>query len=220
MRGTAPFLLIFFMLIPLSCGLSTVLYLGPPVDIDTVDAAFVFSFSNNSENGFDDFYGYEVYYKFYLENDPQIESNISDIDSTASAGTFKLQHLNYRRIVSSTTPTQKPLIPVESANKSLSFDITINFKGPFVPNSEPTAEWNANTVTLKRSVLEGGIPGTYKTFLVGGINSADEDIPDSYSGTEALVLVLYGISYGIDGTNFNEIYSIPKHLGSITITYS
>jgi hypothetical protein len=196
-----------------------VFYLGPPVDIKTVDAAFLFSFNNNSENGFDDFYGYEVYYKFYLENDTQIDSDIADIDASASAGTYQLQNRNFRRIVSSSTPNQKPLIPVESVNKGLSFDINIDFKGPFAPTSEPTAEWNSKTVVLKRSVIEGGIPGSYKTFLETGIDAADEDIPDSYTGTESLILVLYGISYGIDGSNFNEIYSIPKHLGSITITF-
>jgi len=168
-----------------------------------------------------EFWGFELYYRFY-------EEGTSDIEF---ANTFEeLATKGYRRVNSATDKVgflpAKPLIPVSLNDRDDIFTVTVDFTAITAPDPTITATETDNAVPVplddpiniedfRRGVADEA-PDEYEQF--SDFVDTDDDISAlDWSSFEIKgKLVLYVLSYGKNVLTNTDLYSEPVWLGEIT----
>ncbi|MFP4534520.1 MAG: hypothetical protein ACLFNP_02275 [Spirochaetaceae bacterium] len=222
-----------------SCGVPTISYIAEPIyQRGTGD---ILEFKHNPENDSQDFKGYDLYYKIYNANDTDsIDSDRSYIEGADTPGTSRLVVRNFLRMVRTdsgepggTGQREPPVLPVSLGARDSSFTVLVDFsaaEGTVVARNPGESE---TEVFLYRQnvLLTDQTPATeFDRFLdpdafeyIPGApeeeNDADlaEMLTDEYDETNTYEAAVAVIAYGIDATNFQQIYSIPIHLGTVRL---
>ncbi|MFW6251197.1 MAG: hypothetical protein ACOC47_08800 [Alkalispirochaetaceae bacterium] len=241
-RGIARYitpLTLLFLTVGSSCGVPTISYIAEPIyqrgTGDTLE------FEHNPENDSEDFKGYDLYYKIYNANDTDsIDSDRSYIEAADTPGTSRLVVRNFLRMVRTDSgepggrgQREPPVLPVSLGARDSSFTVLVDFsaaEGTVVTRNPGESETD---VSLYRQnvLLTDQTPATeFDRFLdpdafqyIPGApeteNDADlaEMLREEYDETNTYEAAVAVIAYGIDATNFQQIYSIPIHLGTVRL---
>jgi hypothetical protein len=243
-------ILLAVLLLLSSCGLEEIPVLQPPTQVypQADPLTPVFTIRSTTVNGSisePEFRGYELYYKFYP--DQNVETNLS------SATEYDLRTKYYFKPICSQTDAvngippydpnsnfhiNKPLIFVQPFDRGTSFDITIDFN-IYAQYVQPVVKYNGVAVPLfiRRNVgvsdanIEDPI-GTYtnqpKFFWQPDASyqtyaSSNYDVQSIYgtvmnpaTGTEEAYLAMYALSYGQKDLT-TDLYSQPVYLGFVEI---
>lgn len=169
------------------------------------------------------FVGYEIYYRLYVsESVARTEiAAISAFNQTEPSNVVNrlTSTLGYQRISgSSISSGSKPVIAIESTEKSSSINFELTFSKIF-QSETPQITIAANPMTngsIRRNVLDPANPDTGKEFFAIGKTETAIDINRSgIPSTEEYYLQLYVLAYGISTTNFLEVYSQAVSLGQL-----
>ncbi len=228
-----------WLVFPLTtCGLDVMVYLEPPredtvspsVPIDGRNDPAASTFRHNRRNNIQEFLGYEVYYRFYVDGDgvfPDHKASIANANSLRPD--TQLEGLGYRRLAreGSSTP---PLIRIpEGIWGEFSPNDPLNIATVFFPSSPPAgapdddayvawpttpAETNFEIYVLRRTVSTAGDQRRF--FPIDDTNydkTVHYDIPATVQeriGTNdinEINLALFVFAYGIDYSSFRPIFS-------------
>ncbi len=231
-------LIVLSSAITTSCGLEFYPYLDPPRDGNSSLGGYSFTFNHDTDNDVDEFFGYEIYYKFYPETpegDARYDADTAVIGGSQVLGTSSLTARGYRRIHrSGTLFNAMPLIEVADALKNQGFQVELNFN--FTPlQNQALALLPADPLypipIFREVVNESGIM-VAESFRPADIDAVDSDVlamlADSGMSAAQIVdyfdinpdllqLSLYALSFGREGIS-RTIYSEPEHLQVITLT--
>ncbi|MFW6338055.1 MAG: hypothetical protein ACOC25_03945 [Alkalispirochaetaceae bacterium] len=242
-RGIARYitpLTLLFLTVGSSCGVPTISYIAEPIyqrgTGDTLE------FEHNPENDSQDFKGYDLYYKIYNANDTDsIDSDRSYIEGADTPGTSRLVVRNFLRMVRTdsgepggTGQREPPVLPVSLGARDSSFTVLVDFsaaEGTVVTRNPGESE---TEVFLYRQnvLLTDQTPATeFDRFLdpdafqyIPGAPETENDADlaemlggEEYDETNTYEAAVAVIAYGIDATNFQQIYSIPIHLGTVRL---
>ena len=196
------------------CGLPQFILLEPPISISIDELVASVTFLSNPENDPDSFLGYELYYKFYAPAtlDAQFAADLSAI-SGAVAGSMPgvVTQRGFRRVIGAGQGGGPPLIPIAPTDRGTSFPVRILIDNSVAELSDGIATWDPPsgpplTVTLQRNLIAPK-PFRPDAYVTSGPDR-DADIPaGDYVGELALALVI--VSYGVDFTTFQPLYSQP-----------
>ena len=234
-RGRTPFSILFSCLlvtlfVAAGCGIETSPYLLPPEDITEPSTAGqkIFTFSHNTKNSIDYVEGYEIYYKFYhIDQKSQIEIEAEEMEDTEG----DLDDLTgYRRLYGTDVdPAVRPLIDLETAEKSLEFEITIDFNSvsdSLTPYAVISYVFEDTSVTKESqtaaryviNIEENENEESFYGFYEYDLNSNFADFSSSLvDDTDEVYLSLYVATFGRQDV-FNTFHSRPAFLGYITLT--
>ena len=237
-RAVLPSLFLLFFLS--ECGIPSNPYLFPPKFKKlSQEGETTFEFFNDRQNSAFFLEGYEIYYKFYADDDTgydtdktQIEA-ISNEDLTLST----LENLQFHRFYQNTVNPGvfiKPLIAFDSATWTVigtladpavtdppeDLLITIDFTLDGATQPFPLITFASSSLEAGRYItVDGAIEETLESFL-----PADFQNTKTYSDVSAAILsepffnigvVVY--AYGVDDT-LSQLYSLPLHLGKIRLS--
>lgn len=248
------------------CGLPSIPSLEAPVNprVTGIDSPGqqILTFDHNPNNDFDDFKGYDVYYKLYPPPSSAAASSLSSDesyieDSPKDTGPSRLQARGFLRLVPVTnrdstgntvtsliTTDSPPSIPLSPTGSTITFFVDIR-----EPASRPSASvdttaeeteivisWSDSGPTYRgfrrRSTTNTGVSqpdDEFDGFWDGGsYATSDNDIARMFSAgsfdlsefNDSITIVLYAITYGVDGTDFRPYYSEPLRLREATIVVS
>lgn len=195
------------------CGIPSTAYLAPPEHAATSPSLATTEFIHNADNDVESFAGYEVYYKIYLDSvaDEQFAADREAIESSTTGFSLsELESRGFSRVVDHNDPGRPaPLLTVSDASEEFTIQIVLPSS---VTTTDPgTAIWPVGqSVDLGRtsSTVAGADP---ELFLPDQIDVDDTDTPDGIAdepvSVVAVAIVL--LAYGIDYSNFTEVYSIP-----------
>jgi len=123
-----------------ACGLPTISYLAPPTALspDGINNEnSILRFTHNGENDGDDFRGYELYYKLYLETDTSIDTDETEIEETPrETGPGRLEANDFVRLAptqitingelpATVTDDSAPLLPLEPTGTAVEFSLDL-----------------------------------------------------------------------------------------------
>lgn len=248
------------------CGLPSIPSLEAPLNPRTtgIDSPGqqILTFDHNPNNDFDDFKGYDVYYKLYPPpSSAAVSSLTSDEsyieDSPKDAGPGRLQARGFLRLVPVTNRTSAgnaiaslittdnpPSLPLDPTDSTITF--TLDVREPAsrpsgsvdetAQETEIVVTWNDSGTTVRgfrrRSTTNTGVSrpdNEYDSFWYGSAYAtSDNDIARMFSSgsfdltefNDSMTLVLYAITYGVDGSDFRPYYSEPLRLQEATIVVS
>jgi len=215
-----------------SCGLPTPSYLAPPISGGT-SLTYTFTFTNDAvNNNTGNFYGYELYYKFYsASGTTSLASDTAAIVTSTTPGTALLTSEGYIPILPNIAPgtvRTLPLIPFDATQRAQPITVTLNFNGSqTLIQATATLSDGTPSIELKRNGPVGYLPptitssGTHvlKGFLSNNYSSADSDLTGvTLNGSVTLAVVV--LAYGVDLSTLSAIYSTPYFLGSVVLNYS
>lgn len=248
------------------CGLPEVQSLEPPVNpqISGIDSPGlqILTFQHNNGNDFDDFKGYDLYYKLYPPATSSAPSSLSSdesyIESTPKdAGPDRLLARGFLRLVpvtsrnSNSTAVQSlistdpyPSIPMSPIGSPITISLDLR-EPPARPtgtidtdpsDTEIVASSNDGSVPIigyrRRNSTNTGVSQPDSEFLGfwdgSSYATTDNDISRMFSTgsfdlgeyNDRITIVIYAITYGIDGTDFRPYYSEPLRLKEGTIVVS
>ncbi len=195
------------------CGLENIPLLSQPGFLGYPAGSDTFRFQNGPPGGDAGFLGYDLYYKIYNVGD-SIDNSITTIDDLK---------LKFRRLTQYTTAVlSSPLIPIADADKSISFEIDVDFSGDFVANFDSLPKVSSlpagfvDIAAFRRGVTYSS---SSETKLWKDFSDTDADITPAIwtvlntPGAD-VALALYVVSYGVD-PDFGALYSLPLFLGNI-----
>ena len=235
----APLLGLYLLIASLSCGVPTITYIAEP--IYRTPTGSTLRFDHNSSNDSEDFKGDDLYYKIYNANDTSsIDSDRSYVEGADTPGTSRLVVSNFLRMVrtqtgepSGTGQTDPPVLPVGSGSRDNSFTISVDFSAAAQTVVVTNPGESTTSVSLYRqNVLLGDqtaatefdrfldpdafqyLPGAPETE-----NDADlaKMLTTGYDETATYLAAVAVIAYGVDSTNFQQIYSTPIYLGTVRL---
>ncbi len=212
-----------------SCGIYQVVTLNPPEPgtPSVSDADNTFQFRSTADNNEDAFTGFELYYKFYYFNQT---GNFGGDESLTSLQLLRSN--GFFRVSSNTETTDNinpPLFFVPLENRGTVFDVTINFnfaESDQDPQGVSSPLGAIPTVTLQRGIADNRFVSSdaFKPFTA--FASDDTDIsydPRIWSSQSVsqipIQVLLYVLSYGKSTETFEEVYSLPIYLGSISVNF-
>lgn len=221
-----------------SCGIPTVTFIAEPIFRTRTGSTL--RFDHNTANDTEDFKGYEVYYKIYNAGDPssQIDSDRSYIEGAETPGTSRLVVRDFLRMVRTDNGDadgsgllDPPMLPVGSGQRDNAFTVSIAFATGQETVIVDNPGEGASSVRLYRQnvLLEEQTPATvfegfnetadynYQPGVDGGDADLARMIDDEYDETETTRVAVAVISFGIDATNFQRIYSTPIYLGDVQL---
>lgn len=217
-----------------ACGIeSTPFVAGPkPDEVDLVPATGtdrITFLHNENDNDTDEFKGYDLYYKFYEDEDGLWGCEPGDpcrsdreyiLNDPVQTGPSRLLGRNYRRLVPANSPGQTPNIPVSNGIKGDEFVVEIDLTGGVLTNAL-AATWPDDTVALNRVVSQSGI---HKRFLdAAAYESTDADVThiatdiSDVISDDNLYISLYTLGYGVDPGSLQSLYSEPVFLGYVRL---
>lgn len=209
-RGRALFLVILVFALA-ACGLEILPVLDPP-ECTEMTAANSFAELTNVATDVLEFRGYELYYKFFTQQQAvSLPKNLKTIAELTAAG--------FLRICSNSGPVTlqlPPVIVVDPPDRNQ----PIKTKVLFTPPEDPAfAEYKGATprgVALRRAVEIGGVP---KTFELSAFEELDADVAAIWeevttSGNNELHLVLYVLSNGLIDYS-PTLYSEARYVGTM-----
>ena len=221
-----------------SCGLPTPSYLAPPISGGPIQSGQgTFAFTNDAvNNNTGNFYGYELYYKFYsVSGTTSLASDTAAIETSTTPGTALLTSEGYIPVLPNIAPgtvRTLPLIPFDATQRAQPITVTLDFQGSTgsVLPAKATLSDGTPFIELKRNgpmiVLSSGT-GTpvLKGFLAGNFGSGtpnyestDSDLTGvSLTGSVTLAVVV--LAYGVDLSTLSAIYSTPYFLGTVNLNY-
>ncbi|HUX51569.1 MAG TPA: hypothetical protein VMW73_12275, partial [Spirochaetia bacterium] len=222
-----------------SCGLPTPSYLAPPLS-GGAGLNNTFTFTNDGvNNNTGDFYGYELYYKFYSAvGTSSLSTDQAAIQTSTTPGTALLTSEGYIPILPNIDPgavRSLPLIPFDATQRALPITVKLDFQGFTGSVVQATATLSDGTpsIELKRNAppgyaqptitLSGGTT-VLKGFLSNNYASTDSDLssvslttPTNSSASVTLAVVV--LAYGVDLSTLSAIYSTPFFLGTVNLNY-
>lgn len=248
------------------CGLPSIPTLEPPLNpriggIDSPGLQFV-TFDHNPNNDFDDFKGYDLYYKLYPPPSASAASSITSDEAFIESvpkdtGPGRLQARGFLRLIPVTnrsgdatsvasliTADVAPSLPIDPTDSSITFSLDLRETenrpdgsvDATVSETDLVAQWGTGGGVTARgfrrrntTVIGVSRPdNVYESFWdAGSYDTTDYDISRMLGSTldftdfnDSLVIVIYAITYGIDGTDFQPYYSEPLRLNEATIVVS
>lgn len=221
------------MLIVVGCGLPNIVFLAPPIEVTSLGtiADRTVRFEHDaSSNNFDDFLGYELYYKLYTEADPQADLDRENINDNLPPTESGLTGLGFRRFVALDNDTvlanDRPHISTSDFDRSASVVFSVNLRDPVVIGGvdDITVSWtNASSVTVTKQLRRNH---TNSVIL----NPADAlsfwdpadylDAHQDYSfgaNPSRLTIVVAVFSYGISPSDLSQVFSEPLALDPSTL---
>jgi len=221
-----------------SCGLPTPSYLAPPLS-GGAGLNNTFTFTNDGvNNNTGDFYGYELYYKFYSAGGTSsLSTDQAAIQTSTTPGTALLTSEGYIPILPNIAPgavRSLPLIPFDATQRALPITVKLDFNGSqTLVQATATLSDGTPSIELKRNAPVGSLPPTItlsggttvlKGFLSNNYASTDADLssvslttPTNSSASVTLAVVV--LAYGVDLSTLSAIYSTPFFLGTVNLNY-
>lgn len=212
-----------FALLVAGCGLPTVAYLYPPMDMDVKNS--VISVANDSRNyesseGTNQTYkGIEIFYRIYQDANvasTMVSTTLPDLVDSYADNPGSLMSLltgssyNFSRLRNSYSRSE-PLIPIDASDES-SFFININSTADWLltdDSSTPLLDSNSNDISIIVRTLDS--TSSNISFYEKDFNTGDDD----YNGTggnssDIYYIVLFSVSYGQDQSEIGQtVYSMP-----------
>ena len=231
-------LFIFLIIITyflLSCGLAQYEVLDPPRMYSPGDNQVGFQTPDNEIID-----GYIIYYKIYRYDDSTIDTdesyfnpdNFEDESSDYESGTAVPEELDFFMLgfLGTTTNETFPHISQTGSGHYIAFDFTDSLN----QNTDPILLIDGTNYNQDIGVPARGVKykdNTFKSFInnyefSNDSNEIDEDLDsmdDSLGSAETLddvgtiEIAFVAISYGISASSFEQMMSIPVHLGTVQI---
>jgi hypothetical protein len=215
------------LLAPAGCGLEHFVILSSPLG-NNLPGTSTFQFQATSDNSEIEFRGFELYYKIFATSATPV-NYYNTFDDLVAAGYRRVYDPKY---APGSVSFRKPLIAPDIADYGTSYTVTVDFNIPANLDLYPQIVSTGAVVPIptisaaRRAIIDTGL-NQYKLFrwgvTAGGFASTDADItPDLYtaiSGGQAVRVVMFVLSYGIDTSTNLEVYSLPVWLGTQDIAF-
>ena len=207
------------------CGIPSFIYIAS-ANRDTVDATTI-EFYHNTNNNIDQFTGYDIYYKFYENNNDghtRCRGDKDYIDNTnvVVLGTPRLTSRQFRRMIKNDNENAIPV--VTPPNKSSAHRFILTIADWINISSRSTITNSPDTVILYRNATESSTASNYKPLNghASYFSPNDVDINGIVSNINTLLvnedlnIAFYAIGYGF-GNNFQVIYGEAAFLGYVSL---
>lgn len=191
------------------CGLPTVTYLYPPIDMTVNDT--IVSVQNDarnyeaSEGSSQTFRGLEIFYRVY-QNEASAAASLATLNSLAD--TYSSDPESF--IAAATNDTYKFLRLRSSATKGAPLlSIDASDSSDYYLNLNLDSDWTlSNGLTIIRNL---DTSTSYTSFYLKDFVSGDDDFNGStILSTDTVYIVFFSVSYGVDQTTVGEtVYSLP-----------
>lgn len=214
-------------LILAGCGLPNIVFLAPPIEVTSiggVDSRIVLFRHDASANNFDDFLGYELYYKLYTEADPQADLDRENINDNLPPTESGLTGLGFRRFVALDSDTvlanDRPHISTSDFDRGASVVFSIDLREDVLsPTGDITVSWtNGSSVTvtkqLRRNHTNSAIlnPADALSFWTQADYSDSHQDYSFGANPTRLEIVVAVLSYGISPSDLSQVFSEPLAL--------